>query len=770
MEFKCKICAGSLSINPQTKIAVCDYCGTKQALPMFGDDSSKVLFERGNQYLLHNEYDKAENIFNQLLSVNPNDAEIYWDLVLCKYGVTYAKDPKTEKYIPTCNRTHTESVFSNPNYKKAIELSLSEKAELYKQDAEIIDKIQKGILEVSKKEKPFDIFISYKETDDAGYRTKDSIAALKLYEKLTSLGYKVFFARVTLESKVGEEYEPIIYAALSSSKVMITICSSQEYIQAPWVKNEWSRFLIMRRNNISKTLIPVYYDMDSSELPEEFALLSAQNMKADDFEQELIRGIKKLIPTPITRKENRKKIRKVAIIAVAILILVSIPTAYFITKPGRIEKANREQYELAMASFNNGDYTTAKNIFDTLSGFENSDEMSEKCTYYGPYLEAMQLYYDRNYPEATWAFAAIGDYPEVIEMREKCEKAWRESLATVAIDVDMNYLKQGSYYVTLNGTVDSFSDNYGTSNVEVQMGASGEKIGENDISINEHGKVVSIAGNEELYVLYEDGFVLNSAYNNKMEFDWENVIQITDRFNVSNVALLDDGTLVYGDVSRKIVMGDIVTDENMSEVSDEWLKEVDDWNNIIEIDYSLERTYSTTGGIYWGVLVGLDSDGYVHMVSTVNDPCEIFGDEPVGGPDYDAFEDAENYLESLSNIKKICLGNLERKNTGDAPDDYIQYLNIVALDNDNILHIMSIDGQTEKEIGEIKDFWIDGDGEIYIVDSYNKLKILDDDKTILEGIVYINDGYCVSQSGTIYQIDGTSTDGKTKVSDIWLEK
>ena len=125
MEYKCKICAGSLTVDSKIRVAVCDYCGTKQTLPLFSDDSSKRLYDRGNQYLLHNEYDKAENIFNQLLSVNPNDAEVYWNLVLCKYGVTYAKDPKTGRYIPTCNRTHTESILKDENYLRAIELSVA---------------------------------------------------------------------------------------------------------------------------------------------------------------------------------------------------------------------------------------------------------------------------------------------------------------------------------------------------------------------------------------------------------------------------------------------------------------------------------------------------------------------------------------------------------------------------------------------------------------------------------------------------------------------
>ncbi len=160
MELRCRICAGSLTIDPVTRIATCDYCGTKQVLPLFGDDSSKALFDRGIQYLQHNEYDKAESIFIRLLSVNPSDGEIYWDLLQCKYGVTYAKDPKTEKYIPTCNRTLTDSIFKDEYFLKAIELSSADKADLYRKDAEIIERIQRGILEVSRKEKPFDIFIS----------------------------------------------------------------------------------------------------------------------------------------------------------------------------------------------------------------------------------------------------------------------------------------------------------------------------------------------------------------------------------------------------------------------------------------------------------------------------------------------------------------------------------------------------------------------------------------------------------------------------------
>ncbi|MGN1203216.1 MAG: toll/interleukin-1 receptor domain-containing protein [Eubacterium sp.] len=281
MIFKCKICGGSLDVKQGEKIAVCEYCGVSQTIPTFIEPKAQEIYNRANSYLMHNEFDKAENLYNQILFDNKEDADAYWNILLCRYGVTYVKDPASGKYIPTCNRTLYTPIFNDENYQNALKYADDKQRELYTSAAQTIDKIQKGILAVSKHEKPFDIFISYKETDFNGARTKDSIAAQDLYEKLTAEGYKVFFSRITLEDKIGTEYEPYIYAALSSSKVMITVCSSKENIEAVWVKNEWSRFLSFAGRNGQKTLIPLYFDMDKSELPDDFAHFAVYNMKAD---------------------------------------------------------------------------------------------------------------------------------------------------------------------------------------------------------------------------------------------------------------------------------------------------------------------------------------------------------------------------------------------------------------------------------------------------------------------------------------------------------
>ena len=294
--FKCKMCGGTLEFNPGDTVAVCDSCGTKQTLPKLDDDRRANLYDRANHFRRSNEYDKAMGIYEQILAEDNTDAEAYWSLVLCRYGIEYVEDPATHKRVPTVNRAQFTSIFDDDNYKSALHYADAAQREVYESEAKAINEIQKGILAISQKEQPFDVFICYKETDAGGRRTPDSVLANDLYHQLTQEGFKVFFARITLEDKLGTAYEPYIFAALNSAKVMVVLGTKPEYFNAVWVKNEWSRYLALVKNSGGKKmLIPAYKDMDPYDLPEEFSHLQAQDMGKLGFMQDLIRGIKKII-------------------------------------------------------------------------------------------------------------------------------------------------------------------------------------------------------------------------------------------------------------------------------------------------------------------------------------------------------------------------------------------------------------------------------------------------------------------------------------------
>ena len=293
--FKCKMCGGTLEFSEGTTVCECEYCGTKQTLPRLDDDRKTNLYDRANHFRRNNDFDKAMGIYEQILNEDKTDAEAYWSLVLCRYGIEYVEDPGTHKRVPTVNRAQYTSIFADEDYKAAIQYADEYQKSVYEDEAKTIDEIQKGILEISNKEEPFDVFICYKETDKNGRRTQDSVLANDLYHQLIQEGFKVFFSRITLEDKLGTAYEPYIFAALNSAKVMVVLGTKQEFFNAVWVKNEWSRYLALISGGAKKVLIPAYRDMDPYDLPEEFSHLQAQDMSKLGFMQDLIRGIKKMV-------------------------------------------------------------------------------------------------------------------------------------------------------------------------------------------------------------------------------------------------------------------------------------------------------------------------------------------------------------------------------------------------------------------------------------------------------------------------------------------
>ena len=292
--FKCKMCGGALEINSGDTVAVCEYCNTKQPLPRLDDEKRTQLYDRANYFRRENEFDKAMGIYEMILSDAKEDCESYWGIVLCRYGIEYVEDPRSHKRIPTVNRAQFTSVFEDEDYKNAIKYADAIQKEVYEAEASIIDKIQRGILAISQKEEPFDVFICYKETDSLGNRTQDSVYAQDIYTTLTKEGYKVFFSKITLEDKLGSAYEPYIFAALNSAKVMLVVGTSKENFNAVWVKNEWSRYISLIKQGKEKTLIPVYKDISPYEMPEEFQFLQSQDMGKIGYLQDLIRGIKKI--------------------------------------------------------------------------------------------------------------------------------------------------------------------------------------------------------------------------------------------------------------------------------------------------------------------------------------------------------------------------------------------------------------------------------------------------------------------------------------------
>ena len=304
--MKCKMCGGDLEFDPGSSVCTCEFCGSTNTLPKQDDENKLKMFARANRLRANSEFDKAAVIYEQIVSGFPEEAEAYWGLCLCKFGIEYVEDTDGTRK-PTCHRTIPTSIFEDDDFEQAQENADNISRAAYRDEAKEIDQIQKRILEISSREQPYDVFICYKETDENGERTEDSVLAQDIYDALSNKGLKVFFARITLEDKLGQEYEPYIYAALNTAKIMIVVGTEFDYFNAVWVKNEWARYLDMMTRDRSKTLIPCYKGIDAYDMPKEFKNLQAQDMGKLGWLQDLTRGVEKLCGVKEKEKQGSQQ-------------------------------------------------------------------------------------------------------------------------------------------------------------------------------------------------------------------------------------------------------------------------------------------------------------------------------------------------------------------------------------------------------------------------------------------------------------------------------
>lgn len=290
--MKCPICGGEVKLNSDMKMGECEYCGSPVVIPQ---NMEKIgnLYNLATFYRQNNEFDRSIETYKDILKEDSQEAEAYFGLAMSKYGIEFVEDPKSHKRIPTFHRTKEKSILTDPDYLKAVEYADLNCRSYYQEQGQKIAEIQNEILKKAKEEAAFDVFICYKESDELGNRTEESVIGQELYYELEKLGIKTFFARLTL--KPGEEYEPVIFSALRTAKVMLVIgCNPQNYTSV-WVKNEWSRFLELRENDHGKVIIPCYKNCSPYELPRELAAFQALDMNKIGFLQDVISGIQKIV-------------------------------------------------------------------------------------------------------------------------------------------------------------------------------------------------------------------------------------------------------------------------------------------------------------------------------------------------------------------------------------------------------------------------------------------------------------------------------------------
>lgn len=318
--LKCKMCGSNLEIEDSITVCKCEKCGTSQTVPDIEDDKELKLFERAGRLRFNCDFDKAAGIYNTITDSYPEEAEGYWGLILCKYGIEYA-DNASGKKVPVCHRISYDSVMDDEDFELVMENSDSESRAIFREEAKIIEETRKEYIRIAESEQPYDIYISYRAQDDNGDKTPVSEIAGHLYNKLTSAGYSVFLSEAALKGKKQSDCEPYIYSALNSANVMLALGTSYDDYNDVWVKNEWNRYLEIAEKNKNKCLIPCYKDVDEYDIPKEFAGLKVCQLGNDDTFNNIMAEITNVVkpesvnqPAPQTEPAEEIELEEIEII------------------------------------------------------------------------------------------------------------------------------------------------------------------------------------------------------------------------------------------------------------------------------------------------------------------------------------------------------------------------------------------------------------------------------------------------------------------------
>ena len=142
--IRCKMCGGELALIENQTVAECEYCGSRQTVPTMDNEKKLTLFARASRLRAACEFDKAAGIYETIVADFPEEAESYWGLVLCKYGIEYVDDPATGKKIPTCHRSSFESLLEDPDFEQTLENADALARRVYREEAKQIEQIRRG--------------------------------------------------------------------------------------------------------------------------------------------------------------------------------------------------------------------------------------------------------------------------------------------------------------------------------------------------------------------------------------------------------------------------------------------------------------------------------------------------------------------------------------------------------------------------------------------------------------------------------------------------
>lgn len=312
--FKCKTCGqllDDLVLKSTNGTVECPSCYNSWTIPKKETSPEALHFlSIGEHDLDVGKFDDALAAYNKAAELDSTEPEAYFGLALAQFKVRYLKDHVNNRLQPICGEIAEKKFVECEAFKKAIKNGTdAQRAEYEKKGAEI-DYILGEFYKLKQSEKRYDCFICVKVTDnETGQQTEDSRDADYIYRLLQDKGYKPFYSERELRNVTGADYEARILYALFTAECMLVVCRKEEYLQTPWVKNEYTRFLklVNDEEKESDSITLVFNGKPVEKLPGRAGKLQGIDFALREADGKIVDFVDAHTPEARRRREEEKK-------------------------------------------------------------------------------------------------------------------------------------------------------------------------------------------------------------------------------------------------------------------------------------------------------------------------------------------------------------------------------------------------------------------------------------------------------------------------------
>ena len=214
-----------------------------------------------------------------------------------------------------------------------------------------------------------EIFLCYIENDIQGRRSRDSVIAQDLYNKLENAQIHTFYQRISTSELTKIDFETVNSIAFDSAKIVVVIAATAENFQT-LIEKYGEKFA-------AKSVIPVYANMNANDIPKELKHLQAVNYNAVGSSIDFVKNVSRILGkdqeitiTAMAKNHMSGKKRTVIVSFCVILSLALFAVAYVVFGTPYVLKSKK--YEYASYLLNQKDYSAAISLYSALDDYADA--------------------------------------------------------------------------------------------------------------------------------------------------------------------------------------------------------------------------------------------------------------------------------------------------------------------------------------------------------------------------------------------------------------